>query len=136
MDDILIFTVSTPFDVKNKFSDMVRGSIKQGQYHPYQMGYNRPNPECSQHHSPIKGLYMGGACTYPGGTILLGSGFLAADAVCEDLGIKKWWGVPECVAKARAKGSTKYCLNKGLKLLECRRSIKESSIKRKRDFVN
>jgi len=103
-DDVIAFTVSTPYDVENKFSDMVRGSIKQGQYHPLQMGYNRPNPECSQHRSPIKGLYMGGACTYPGGTILLGPGFLAADAVCEDLGIKKWWGVPECVAKARAKG--------------------------------
>ena len=47
---------------------------------------------------------MGGACTHPGGTILLANGFLAADAVCEDLGIQKWWGVPDCVKKARDKG--------------------------------
>ena len=104
MDDILAFAVNTPVDVENRFLDMVRGSIKQGQYHPLQMGYMRPNEQCSRHRSPIKGLYMGGACTYPGGTTLLASGFLAADAVCEDLGIEKWWGVPECVKKARDKG--------------------------------
>ena len=103
MDDILAYTVATPFDVENKFLDMVRGSVKQGQYHPLQMGYMRPNAECSTHRSPVKGLYMGGACTYPGGTVLLANGFLAADAVCEDAGIKKWWDVPECVQKARNK---------------------------------
>ena len=103
-DDVLATTVYTPFDIENKFVDMVRGSIKQGQYFPLQMGYMRPNMECSTHRSPVDGLYMGGACTYPGGTILLSNGFLAADAVCEDLNIKKWWGVPECVQKARDKG--------------------------------
>ena len=34
--------VSSPGDVANKFLDMVAGSIKQGQYHPLQMGYLRP----------------------------------------------------------------------------------------------
>jgi len=58
--------VATPGDVANKFLDMVGGSIKQGQYHPLQMGYLRPNEYCSTHRSPIKNLYMGGACTYPG----------------------------------------------------------------------
>lgn len=97
------YYVSTPLDVETKFHDMVKGSIKQGQYHPLQLGYMRPNDACSQHRSPIKGLYMGGGCTYPGGTVLLGSGYLAADAVCEDLGIKKWWSEPEFVTKAREK---------------------------------
>ncbi len=103
-DKIRAVYVSTPLDVENKFPDMVKGSIKQGQYHPLQMGYNRPNAECSQHRSPIKGLYMGGACTYPGGTVLLGSGYLAANAVAEDLGIKRWWSEPEMVTRARQSG--------------------------------
>ena len=96
--------ISTPVDCENKFWDMVKGSTKQGQYHPLQMGYMRPNEYCSTHRSPIKGLYMGGACTYPGGTVLLGSGYLAADAVVEDLEIKKWWQEPEMVKKAKEKG--------------------------------
>ena len=96
--------ISTPVDCENKFLDMVKGSIKQGQYHPLQMGYMRPNEHCSDHRSPIKGLYMGGACTYPGGTVLLGSGYLAAEAVVEDLGATKWWKEPEMITKAREKG--------------------------------
>lgn len=96
--------ISTPLDCEEKFSDMVQGSIKQGEYHPLQMGYNRPNPECSQHRSPIKGFYMGGACTYPGGTVLLGSGYLAANAVAEDFGIEKWWKEPESIVRSRNKG--------------------------------
>lgn len=96
--------ISTPLDVENKYRDMVQGSIKQGQYHPFQMGYTRPNMECSTHRSPIKGLFMGGACTYPGGTVLLGSGYLAADAVIKDIGGNKWWPEPEIIKRAREKG--------------------------------
>ena len=96
--------MSTPLDIQNKFPDMVKGSIKQGEYHPLQMGYMRPNEYCSTHRSPIKGLYMGGSCTYPGGTVLLGAGYLAAEAVAEDLSLKKWWAEPEVVKRARQQG--------------------------------
>ncbi len=96
--------VSTPVDTENKFADMVQGSIKQGQYHPLQMGYMRPNEHCSTHRSPIKNLYMGGSCTYPGGTVLLGGGYLAAGAVCDDSGIRRWWPEPDMVTRAREGG--------------------------------
>lgn len=94
----------SPRGIEDRFSDMVQGSFKQGAYHPLQMGYNRPNAECSNHRSPVKGLYMGGSCTYPGGTILFGAGYLAANAVAEDLGIKKWWPEPEIVTEAKKRG--------------------------------
>jgi phytoene dehydrogenase-like protein len=96
--------VSTPAEYSMKFMDMKRGSIKQGAYLPLQMGYMRPNEFCSKHRSPIKGLYMGGACTYPGGTILLANGYLAADAVADELGLDRWWEEPEIVKNAREKG--------------------------------
>ena len=47
---------------------------------------------------------MGGACTYPGGTVLLGAGYLAADAVVTEKGIEKWWQEPDYVKAAREKG--------------------------------
>ncbi len=103
-DKIRGIHVSTPGDIPNKFPNMVKGSIKQGQYHPLQMGYMRPNQYCSNHRSPIEGLYMGGACTYPGGTVLLGGGYLAANAVAEDINLKKWWQEPDYVKAAREKG--------------------------------
>ena len=96
--------VSTPAEYSMKFMDMKRGSIKQGAYLPLQMGFMRPNEFCSKHRSPIKGLYMGGACTYPGGTILLANGYLAADAVADELGLDRWWEEPEIVKNAREKG--------------------------------
>ncbi|MBW1903596.1 MAG: hypothetical protein JRJ20_18510, partial [Deltaproteobacteria bacterium] len=96
--------VSTPAEYSMKFMDMKRGSIKQGAYLPLQMGYMRPNEFCSKHRSPIQGLYMGGACTYPGGTILLANGYLAAGAVADELGLDRWWEEPEIVRNAREKG--------------------------------
>lgn len=104
-DEVIRATyVSSPLDVEDKFLDMVKGSIKQGQYHPLQMGYMRPNEYCSTHRSPIKNLYMGGSCTYPGGTVIFGPGYLVANAVAEDLAIDKWWKEPEIVTEAKNKG--------------------------------
>ena len=96
--------VSTPLDVENKFPNMVRGSIKQGAYHPLQMGYNRPNDECSNHRTPIRNLYLCGASTHPGGLITFGPGYVATNRIAEDLGIKKWWSEPGIVSKARERG--------------------------------
>ncbi len=103
-EKIIRLYVSTPKDVENKLPDMVRGSIKQGEYNPFQMGYLRPNEQCSTYRSPINSLYVGGSCCHPGGTVLLGGGYLAANAVAEDLGIKKWWAEPAIVSNARQKG--------------------------------
>ena len=103
-DKIKRMYTSDPKGVEDKFMDMAKGSIKQGQYHPLQMGYLRPNESCSNHRSPIKNLFMGGSCTYPGGTVIFGPGYLAANAVAEDLNIQKWWKEPEGVVKAKEKG--------------------------------
>ncbi|MDP2726764.1 MAG: NAD(P)/FAD-dependent oxidoreductase [Dehalococcoidia bacterium] len=96
--------VATPLDIHNKFADMVEGSIKQGAYAPLQMGFLRPNEECSENRTPIKNFYVGGASCHPGGLIILGPGYLAANSIAEDLGIEKWWSEPELVANARLKG--------------------------------
>jgi phytoene dehydrogenase-like protein len=103
-DKVLWEYISTPIDVENKFVDMVKGSYKQGLYHPLQMGYLRPNEQCSHHRTPINNLYLGGSSCYPGGCIILGAGYLAANVIAEDLGITKWWSEPEMITKARGKG--------------------------------
>ena len=80
---------------------MKKGCFKQGAYLPLQMGYFRPNEYCSQHDSPIKKLYLAGACTHSGGMITYGPGFNAAEKIAEDLGIEKWWPEPRGVKEAR-----------------------------------
>jgi phytoene dehydrogenase-like protein len=94
----------TPVDIENKFLDMKEGGIKQGAYLPLQMGYLRPNELVSHNRTPIKNLYIGGASSYPGGCVLHGAGYIAANTIVEDLGIKKWWPEPESVARARERG--------------------------------
>ncbi|MEW6530617.1 MAG: NAD(P)/FAD-dependent oxidoreductase [Thermodesulfobacteriota bacterium] len=104
-EKILWHYITTPLDIGNKFADMVKGSYKQGQYHPLQMGYLRPNEDCSHYATPIERLYVCGASTFPGGLITFGPGYNAANKIAEDLGIERWWAEPECVRKAKAKGT-------------------------------
>ena len=103
-DNIMQTYISTPIDVENKLSSMVKGGIKQGAYAPLQMGFQRPNDECSTTKTPIDNLYLGGACTYPGGCVIWGPGYNVANKVAEDLGITKWWKEPASVTEAKNKG--------------------------------
>jgi phytoene dehydrogenase-like protein len=96
--------ISTPLDIENKFPDMKQGCFKQGAYLPLQMGYFRPNEYCSRHNTPIKKLYLGGACTHSGGMITFGPGFCAAETIAKDLNIPKWWPEPECLKKPKELG--------------------------------
>jgi phytoene dehydrogenase-like protein len=96
--------ITTPLDIENKFWDMGKGSIKQGAYLPLQMGYLRPNEYCSNYATPVEGLYMCGASTFPGGLVTLGAGYNAAGRIVDDLGIKRWWSKPAIVAKSEELG--------------------------------
>lgn len=96
--------VYPPTYVEQKLVNMVKGSIKHGAYVSTQMGFLRPNVDCSGYRTPIDGLYMCGASTYPGGMILLANGYNAAGVIAEDLDINRWWSDPEFVTEARAKG--------------------------------
>jgi phytoene dehydrogenase-like protein len=103
-DTIMWRYITTPKDIYNKFIDMREGSFKQGAYLPLQMGYLRPNEYCAEYATPIQDLYVCGSCTYPGGTVLMANGYLAANRIAEDYGIQKWWKKPESVIKAEELG--------------------------------
>jgi phytoene dehydrogenase-like protein len=90
-DKIVKTALETPEDIEIRLPNMRRGSIKHGDYRPVQLGCFRPNQECSSASTPVQGLYVCGASTYPGGLVLGGPGYLAANKVAEDLGVKKWW---------------------------------------------
>jgi phytoene dehydrogenase-like protein len=103
-EKILQSYISTPLDMQNKFLDMREGSYKQGAYNPFQMGFLRPNEECSRNRTPVNKLYLGGASVYPGGCVIWGPGYLAANTVAQDLKIEKWWKEPEFVTRAKEAG--------------------------------
>ena len=103
-DNVLWTATHTPLDIENKFACMVQGSIKHGAYEPLQMGFLRPNEDCSNHRTPIQNLYLGGASCYSGGLVTFGPGYGVANAVAEDYGVDKWWPELESVTKAKDEG--------------------------------
>jgi phytoene dehydrogenase-like protein len=86
LDPIVFRRHTTPLDIEAKLTTMKCGSIKHGAYTALQMGYLRPNDQCSQSETPIPGLFVGGASMYPGGMILGGSGYIASQVVGAHLG--------------------------------------------------
>lgn len=90
-DNILMTATETPEDIEIRMPNMRRGSIKHGDYNPLQLGSYRPNQDCSGTDTPIEGLYVCGASTYPGGLVIGGPGYLAANKVADDLGVQRWW---------------------------------------------
>jgi len=90
-ENIICTTFETPVDIEIRFPQMRRGAIKHGDYNPMQLASFRPNAECSGTDTPVQGLYVGGVSTYPGGLVLGGPGYLAANKMAEDLGVTKWW---------------------------------------------
>ena len=104
-DESVLWTyIATPLDIQNKYPNMVKGGYKQGAYHPLQMGFLRPNQDCSHYRTPVRNLYVGGASVAPGGMIIWGPGYNCANAVAEDNNIDKWWSELEMVTKAREEG--------------------------------
>ena len=98
-DDIVAVTSESPVDIERRISCMVRGSIKHGDYNALQMGYYRPDESCSTTRTPVEGLYVCGASTYPGGMVTGGPAYIASNAIADDMGIKKWWKTPAFIEK-------------------------------------
>ena len=81
----------TPKDIEEYLPNMISGDICQGKICPEQLGYNRPWPGMSRYRTFIDGLYLCGSAAHPGGHATGASGYNAANAIAEDLGIAKWW---------------------------------------------
>ncbi len=87
-DSVVDVMVETPRTIESRIPCMRRGSIKHGDYNPLQMGFNRPNVDCSSSRTPVDGLYLGGASMYPGGMVIGGPGYISAQTICEDQDVK------------------------------------------------
>ncbi len=90
----------SPQDIERHLPTMKRGSIKHGAYTSIQMGYNRPSDDCSSYRTPIENFYVCGASTHPGGMVLLGGGYNAANVVAHDYNFPVWWEIPKMVKEA------------------------------------
>ncbi len=77
--------IRTPWDIENEVG-LTEGNIFQGELTMDQLLFNRPVPGYAQYRSPVKGVYMCGSSTHPGGGVMGAPGANAARAMLRDLG--------------------------------------------------
>lgn len=78
---ILARTVFSPLDLERDNPNLVGGDSVSGSHHLDQFYLFRPFPGWSRYRTPIAGLWMIGASTWPGGGLNATSGYLAAQAI-------------------------------------------------------
>ncbi|WNC68862.1 NAD(P)/FAD-dependent oxidoreductase [Thalassotalea nanhaiensis] len=84
LDEILVsYQCLSPLDLERMFG-MTRGDICHGRLEPDQLFSMRPHPEAAQYSTPIKGLYLCGSGSHPGGGVTGAPGFNAAKKILQD----------------------------------------------------
>jgi len=83
-DLILHAEIRTPADIEREVG-LTEGNIFQGELTFDQLLFNRPIPGYAQYRSPVRGLYMCGSSTHPGGGVMGAPGANAATAILGDL---------------------------------------------------
>jgi phytoene dehydrogenase-like protein len=84
-DLILHAEIRTPWDIENEVG-LTEGNIFQGELTFDQLLFNRPIPGYAQYRAPVRGMYMCGSSTHPGGGVMGAPGANAASAILRDLG--------------------------------------------------
>jgi phytoene dehydrogenase-like protein len=92
------YEVLAPPDLERIFG-LVGGSIFQGEQGLDQMAFMRPSPLVSGYATPLRGLYLCGAGTHPGGGVLGAAGHNAAQRVLRD-GARRRWAPARLLSRA------------------------------------
>jgi phytoene dehydrogenase-like protein len=82
-DRIIGRQVLTPLDLEREFG-LTEGNIFQGELTLEQLFFLRPAPGWADYRTPIRGLYLCGSATHPGGGIMAAPGRNAANRVLAD----------------------------------------------------
>jgi phytoene desaturase len=83
--------IQTPLDLERRLG-LPRGNVMHVEMSFDQMFFFRPLPELASYRTPIRGLYLTGASTHPGGGVFGASGYNTARVVLGDRGrSRKLW---------------------------------------------
>ncbi len=86
-DLILHAEIRTPREIENEVG-LTEGNIFQGELTMDQLLFNRPFPGYAQYRGPVKGMYMSGSGTHPGGGVMGAPGANSAREILKDIGRK------------------------------------------------
>jgi phytoene dehydrogenase-like protein len=83
--DLILHTeIRTPRELEDEVG-LTEGNIFQGELTMDQLLFNRPFPGYAQYRGPIKGMYMSGSGTHPGGGVMGAPGANSAREILKDL---------------------------------------------------
>jgi phytoene dehydrogenase-like protein len=85
-DSILYRQVLTPWDLEREFG-LTEGNIFHGELSLEQLAFLRPTAGWSRYRTPLKGLWMAGSGTHPGGGIMAAPGELCAKTLLASGGV-------------------------------------------------
>jgi phytoene dehydrogenase-like protein len=83
-DLILHAEVRTPRELEEEVG-LTEGNIFQGELTMDQLMFNRPFPGYAQYRGPVRGMYMCGSATHPGGGVMAAPGANAAREILRDM---------------------------------------------------
>lgn len=106
--------IQTPVDLERRFG-LLRGNVMHVEMSLDQMFFFRPLPELARYRTPVRGLYLTGASTHPGGGVSGASGYNTARIVLHDQRVRRWWPVAAAGGGALAAGmwSTQWRRHRG-----------------------
>jgi phytoene dehydrogenase-like protein len=77
--------VLSPVDLEQRFG-LTGGNIMQGTMSLSSLSFMRPVPGYADYRTPVRGLYLCGAATHPGGGVMGACGYNAAREILRDMG--------------------------------------------------
>jgi phytoene dehydrogenase-like protein len=80
---VINYQVLAPADLEERFG-LTGGNIMQGTMSLSSLSFMRPVPGYADYRTPIKGLYLCGAATHPGGGVMGACGYNAAREILKD----------------------------------------------------
>jgi len=80
---VIAYQVLAPADLETTFG-LTGGNIMQGAMTLASLAFMRPLPGYSDYRTPVKGLYLCGAATHPGGGVMGACGYNAAREILKD----------------------------------------------------
>jgi phytoene dehydrogenase-like protein len=92
-DRILARHVQSPDDMQRRNANLVHGDVGAGSYMLDQMVF-RPVARLSPYRTPVRGLYLGSAATFPGGSVHGAPGHAAARTALAEERLRRFVSVP------------------------------------------
>jgi phytoene dehydrogenase-like protein len=93
-DGLLEGFAQSPLDTERTLPNMHEGDLLVGAFTHGQIGHDRPFPGAGHYRGHLKGLYLCGSSSHPGGNITGLPGYNCAQTILADLGLPAPWAPP------------------------------------------